>query len=360
MNYKKTVCALLISFILSTLVLTTSAFAATEDKKIERVYSYLGAGSDDTVQAKPEKPGKPSPIATVNIRNIPSGDTLYGTVLIIAQVTGIFDHVVYQVGKAAEMPMDQVDSSERYEASWTTTTDDIGSSTLVVKAKDSNDEDVASSSVSVQIVGAPVYTLRYETDCMTGQTPDAGVIEYLTNYWLGHAIVVQFDIDDQNILDPTPSDGYITEADFLALEKTYNEGPTNSKLEGGYQYTLPDKWMLYGTYADNPVDPHVGGFTYVVRIGRDYVAGNYIFIANEMIESWESENNIPVKGGEVIVTGHETGHSIGIVVGAGGEKYDTDYYSIMSYMRLENAKDMKDYWYYSKEYWSTRNLGYYD
>jgi len=40
-------------------------------------------------------------------------------------------------------------------------------------------------------------------------------------------------------------------------------------------------------------------------------------------------------------------------------KYDPDYYSIMSFMRIENGKYMSSYWYYSKEYWTTANKGYY-
>jgi hypothetical protein len=39
--------------------------------------------------------------------------------------------------------------------------------------------------------------------------------------------------------------------------------------------------------------------------------------------------------------------------------YDSDYYSIMSTMRMENAKYMSGYWYYSKEYWATANKNYY-
>jgi len=115
--------------------------------------------------------------------------------------------------------------------------------------------------------------------------------------------------------------------------------------------------MLYGTWDQ---DSSVGGYTYVAFIGRDLVAGNYIFIADAMIYAWEASNSIPSNGGEVIVTCHEAGHSIGIAVLRGtSEKYDPDAYSIMSYMRLQNAKDMTYYWYYSKEYWSTANLNYY-
>ncbi len=77
-----------------------------------------------------------------------------------------------------------------------------------------------------------------------------------------------------------------------------------------------------------------------------------------MIQDWQNDYNIGSAGGELIVTGHEAGHSIGILVG-GSEKYDPDYYSIMSYMRMQNSKYIAPYWYYSGQYWATANLDYY-
>jgi hypothetical protein len=38
--------------------------------------------------------------------------------------------------------------------------------------------------------------------------------------------------------------------------------------------------------------------------------------------------------------------------------YDSDYYSIVSGIRMQNPKYMARYWYYSKEYWATANLNY--
>jgi len=115
--------------------------------------------------------------------------------------------------------------------------------------------------------------------------------------------------------------------------------------------------MLYGTWD---ASSNVGGYTYIAFSGKDLIGGNYIFIADAMIDNWESQNSIPSSGGEVIVTCHEAGHSIGIAVLRGtSEKYDPDAYSIMSYMRLQNAKDMADCWYYSEEYWATANLSHY-
>lgn len=115
--------------------------------------------------------------------------------------------------------------------------------------------------------------------------------------------------------------------------------------------------MLYGTWY---TDPNVGGYTYVDIVGGDLLAGNYIFIADAMVDNWEAGYGITDEGGEVIVTAHEAGHAIGIAKLSGGyEVYDSDYYSIMSYMRIENGKYMSGYWYYSKEYWATANLSYY-
>ena len=353
MKYKRIVSALVMCCFLSTMILTVPV-VATNEQKTEREYTYLSNETCDSVQVKPDKPGKPSPkpTATVDIRNIPSGDTLYGTVLIIAQVKGTFTSAVFQVDNGAESAMVRVDSTDRYEASWTTS--GTGQHTLSVKAQDSTGNDVATSSVSVTVVSAPLYEVRYEIDYIEGHQPDPGMLDYLKNYWLGHGIDVEFTINQQ-VSDPTP-DGIISDNDFWTLENEYNGGPDNSATYG-YQFTLQDKWMLYGTkYTVS----NVGGYTYVGQLRRDCVGGNYIFIADGMIDQWETQNGIPSNGGEVIVTGHEAGHSICILVGTRSEKYDTDYYSMMSLMRLENAKAMENYWYYSKEYWSTANLSYYD
>jgi hypothetical protein len=340
---KKIMCfLLLLSFILA---LASPVLAIPEEEKLDRVYSYL------SLEDKPlAKPGKPV-TTSVSIRNIPSGDTVYNQVLVIAQATGTFDSVVYQIDGGSET-VTRVGSTDRYQATWDTT-GLAGVHTLTVKAK-SGTNVVASDSVSVTVVASFQWELYYEIDWIDGHYPSQAVLDYMVNYWAGHAIKVTYTIDDQ-VSDPTP-DGIISTSDFWTIENQNNEGADNS-LNNGYQYTLKEKWMLYGTQDK---DSNVGGYTYVAFIGRDLVAGNYIFIADAMIDAWEASNSIPSDGGEVIVTCHEAGHSVGIAVLRGiSEKYDPDAYSIMSYMRLQNAKDMVDYWYYSKEYWATANLNYY-
>jgi hypothetical protein len=344
---KKIVCCLLLlSFILA---LASPVLAVPEERKLDCVYSYL------SLEDKPlAKPGKPV-TTSLGIRNIPSGDTVFDKVLVIAQVTGTFTKVVFQVGSSAAVDMAKVDSTDRYEASWDTNSLSAGSYTFTIKAEDANNKQLASASVTVNVVKSIKYHLRYEIDYVTGYMPSTNVLDYMVSYWRGHAIEVTYTIDDE-IKDSIATDGVISSSDFWALENKYNDGTTNS-AKYGYQYTLPEKWMLYGTWD---VNSNVGGYTYVAFSGKDLIGGNYIFIAGAMIDNWETINDIPSDGGKVIVTCHEAGHSIGIAVIRGiSEKYDPDVYSIMSYMRLQNAKDMVNYWYYSKEYWATANLNYY-
>jgi hypothetical protein len=326
------------------LTLISPALAASQENKLVKVYSLL--------EDKPEaKPGKPSG-TSVSIRNLASGDTVYSEVLIIAQATGTFDSVVYQINDGPETGMVQVGSSDRYQATWDTGTSSPGPYTLTVKAKSSTS--VVSTSTDIMVVGGYQSEVYYEIDYMAGHAPSTSVLDYMVNYWKSRAVLVTYKIDTA-VADPTPGDSYISDSDFWILEKGNNDGADNSRY--GYAYTSAEKWMLYGTWDSSS---NVGGYTYVAISGKDLVAGNYIFIADSMIDNWEVAYGIPSDGGAVIVTCHEAGHSVGIAVLRGGaEKYDADYYSIMSYMRLQNAKDMTGYWYYSKEYWSTTNLSLY-
>jgi hypothetical protein len=196
---------------------------------------------------------------------------------------------------------------------------------------------------------------------MIGHSPPASVGAYLQNYWKGFAIQVTFKLDDV-VADPTPSDGTITDSDFWNIENNYNDvWKYDDRAQGSPatgKYTLREKWMLYGTWASSST---TGGYTYITRSGSDVPAGNYIFIADSMIDNWEATNAVPNEGGEAIVVCHEAGHSIGIckLSATYTEVYDSDYYSVMSNMRMQNARNMALYWYYSKEYWATTNLSYY-
>ena len=321
---------------------------ATSTSGPVRVESYLAPKDKPPKPPTPDRPTKTS----VDIRNIPSGETVYSSVLIIAEVKGTFDEVVFQVDGGLEVPMGQVGSTERYEVTWETGGIATAGHTLTVNAKSSGSV-VASDSVDVTVVTGYQWELYYEIDYITSNPPEQSVLEYQISYWAGHAIKVSYKVD-QGIEDPN-GDGIITSTEFWQLEVIYNDGDDNA---GGNpnngKYTLKEKWMLYGSQDS---DPDVGGYTWVLGDGS---AGNYIFIADSMIDTWESDYSIPNDGGEVTVVCHETGHSIGILVTRGPrEKYDSDNYSVMSMMRLENAKYMAGYWYYSKEYWATRNMEYY-
>jgi len=302
---------------------------------------------------------QPMATATVNIRNIRSSDYVYSTVLIVAQVTGTFSTVVYQIDSGTQRSMSRVGSTNRYQASWDTTAVSAGTHTLYVKAKSSSGTVVGSASVSVNVVTNYKWELYYEIDYMNGHTPPASMLTYITNYWKGHAVKFNYQLDDV-VTDPTPGDGYISDNDFWSIENSYNNvWMYDDRSHGGAspQYFLKEKWMLYGSWYSSS---NVGGYTYVSVSGSDLLAGNYIFIADSMVDNWEASLGITNEGGEIIVTAHECGHSIGIAKLSGGyEVYDSDYYSIMSSMRTQNAKSMSGYWYYSKEYWATYNMGYY-
>ncbi len=354
---KKAVCILFI--VLFALSIAAPVLATHEEQKMEKVISYL---------AKPEgqgKPTKPGPTATVSIRNIPSGDTVYGSVLVVAQASGAAS-VVCKIG-SVEATMSLVAGSDRYVATLDTKSYAGTTQTITIEARGNTGNILAKTLVNVNVATGYLYKLYYEIDCIAGYSPSPTVLQYLTGYWGAHAIEFNYLIDDKTIADPTPS-SEVTSSDFWYIEKNNNDGVGDyggdeavvlQDSNGNYYgksgfFTSKAKWMLYGDWDAS--SSNVGGYTYVVSSGRDYVGGNYIFIAEAMIQNWESGF---APGGEAIVAMHEAGHSVGIVIGTGGEKYDTDYYSIMSLMRTQNAKAMAGNWYYSKEYWSAANLNYY-
>lgn len=125
---------------------------------------------------------------TVNIRSIPLGDYVYSTVLIVAQATGTFGSVVYQIDSGAQQPMTRVGTTGRYQASWDTTTGAAGAHPLYVRAKSSSGSVVASASVSVNVVTSYRWEVYYEIDYIVGHVPPAVMLTYIQNYWKGHAV----------------------------------------------------------------------------------------------------------------------------------------------------------------------------
>lgn len=300
--------------------------------------------------AKPSWAGKPDKSKTsVNILNIPDGETVMGSVTVIVEAKGDFTSV-----KLGETLMSPIENGERYCATWMA--QQTGPTTIFVEAKDIDGDTVASDSVDVHVVNDYLWAINLEIDYISGSPPNDAVLSYLQNYWGGFAIQVSYSVG-QAIADPD-NNGEITSSEFWSIEATYNEGSDNA---GGNPnngvYTSSEKWMLWGTWDDNS---YVGGYTYVVIDKKDALAGNYIFIADSMIDNWELNNGMTMDNGEIIVTCHELGHSIGILQLRGqSEKYDPDRYSIMSTMNIENALYMEDNWYYSASYWDTKNLEYY-
>jgi len=352
---KKTLYLLVLLSLVASIAAPTFAVSDTVIERLET--SIVG----DPV---PDEPivDSPSPVllATVNIRNINNKEYVYSNLLIIASVTGFFSKVYYQIDSGAKYPMTKVGTTNRFQAVWNTLTATAAPHTLWVKAVNLLGMTVGSAYVYVTVVRSFRYRLYYEIDYMSGHYPPASVLNYMKAYWQGHATQVTFRVDDL-VTDPTPADGKITTSDFWKIEKAKNDvWMYDDRSFGGVskKFTLKEKWMLYGTYADSPT---TGGYCYIVRSGSDVLAGNYIFIADSMLDKWEYANGVPYDGAEEVVVMHEAGHSIGIakLSATYTEVYDSDYYSVMALIRVQNAKYMALRWYYSKEYWATANRAYY-
>ena len=112
MQKKTMVCSIFcVIFIVATVM---PVFAApTEDTT--RVNSYLAKPDSPPGLTKPPKPDKNA--VSVDIRNIASGETLMGTVLVIAEVEGDFETVVLEVNGVSDV-MEQVGATNRYQTSW--------------------------------------------------------------------------------------------------------------------------------------------------------------------------------------------------------------------------------------------------
>jgi hypothetical protein len=301
--------------------------------------------------AKPSWAGKPDKSATsVNILNIPDGETVMGSVTVIVEAKGDFDSIELQ-----GTSMSPVGYGDRYYATWNALSS--GDTSILVEAKLTNGDTTAFDLVPVTVESDYKWAVYIEVDWIEGHYPNTDVLDYLVSYWSGFAIQVSYSVEDQAVADPMNQYDVITSSEFWGIEAGYNDGYDNA---GGNPntgvYTSSEKWMLWGTWDENV---NVGGYTYVVIDRKDALGGNYVFIADAMIDAWQTEE-MTKDNGKVIVACHELGHSIGILQLRGqSEKYDPDLYSIMSTMNTENALYMENNWYYSSSYWDTKNLEYY-
>lgn len=310
-----------------------------------------------TLYARPPGVGKPpkKPSASVDIRSVgadslPDHIMLGADIEIIAEVTGDqITSVSFSIDNGPTNPMFQWGSSNRYFGTWSTS--GVGDHTIKVWAENDQGNELAADTAVITVVDSYQGTLYYEIDWMVPVPQE--ILDYWTAYWDSRAIQLIYKIDDGP--EVIPYDAVVTQDEFWILEAMYNDhefesyGTTDDR--GGNVFDSQEKWVLWGSWDENS---NVGGYTWVSIEGKDLVCGNYIFIAAEMC------HNFGGIGAQVVVMMHEAGHSIGVAVlrvrgPRISEVYDADYYSIMSHMRTENC-GFTDHWYYSFEYWGTRNL----
>ena len=266
-------------------------------------------------------------------------------------------------------------TTEMLTFSWDTTglegTYTIKAQAILADDEDPADNTLTDGTVTVSALGAPptaTHDLFIEIDYMVGHAPTPEVLDYIKWYYMGNnpsgeLINVTFYVDDV-----VPYDPRVTNVEFWAIEAAYNDlgndayGTGDAVFGTSGVYSSKWKWVLYGTTVEGY--PNVVGYTYVVitRVGwsHDLLAGNYIFIADETADNWALSAGIESYGPEAVVLMHEMGHSIGIgkLSWQGAEVYDSDKYSVMANLTIYNA-GLNEAWYYSDEYWVTRNMEYY-
>lgn len=317
----------------------------------------VSAGNVAVVNARPWEDPDP-PASSFNIRNLGTGSVIDyvlvgSSVEIIVQSS--ISPVYYSIDGGSNVLMTQFGTTERYYASWIPSS----TGTYTITAISGSESD----SATVQAVGDYVAHLYFEIDYMVGHEPSQNVLDYWVAYWDSRAIELVYKIDDVIPYTDQVSDVYAYEAQYNDWEfQAY--GTQDDRCYGDSSQSVflsQEKWMLYGSYYSSQ---STGGLTYVSLDGTDDLGGNYIFIADEMIENFEASYGIPNHGAEACVTMHEAGHAIGILIASSkgrsvSEVYDAaDYYNIMSSMHTENC-GFDTHWYYAANYWNTRNIGYY-
>jgi len=348
---------LLAIFVVSALPCVSSGFTVNSQASVSVVKAEQRWGRDRTPP-------------TVEILSPADGKTVSGIITISASATDNVrvKKVEYRVDTGTWIAMSYVGDST-YEAEWNTTSVYDGVHTITVKATDTSNN-VGEDSITVTTANGitpPPPTIEYELfieiDYMEGHKPTDKVLAYIHSYYYERGINVTFYVNDTVPYDPS-----VTDAEFWAIEAKYNNkgddkyGASDPVFGTAGVYSSKWKWVLYGTTVEGY--PNVVGYTYVViaKVGLTYdlLAGNYIFIADETADSWSSSNSLNPGGAEAVVLMHEMGHSIGIAVLSrlGAEVYDSDTYSVMSYLNVNNA-GLYWAWYYSDKYWATRNMKYY-
>jgi len=378
MSKKRTVMAISLLIMLGTLSVV-AAFPFVMEPGIAVVKDYT------VVNIKPPNPGggKGDVIKTeIHVRNLGHGDIedhlrIGAEVNVIAQVFGSNDVTVdFSIDNEYVGPMFRIadwqpdrELAAVYKGTWWI--DPLkyfdGYHTVTVTGNADFLRKPIEDTHEFKIVSIYEAELWYEIDYMEGFIPDPIALEYWADYWDDHAILVHYTVDQSVPWNPS-----LTMDDFWSIEVEYNSNSLGAGMQTEVDgwYTRNTKWMLWADHMEDPynpgqADPYVGGFTYVAidlkkgRCNSDMLGGDYSAIFKGMIEESYSETDW-VLGGEACVAMHEAGHSIGIsmVNKIGNECYDSDSYSVMSYMSNDNAM-LTDNWFYSWFLWGKRNIGYY-
>ncbi len=291
--------------------------------------------------------GYPSGTASLSICNIKADEIVPNSFPVVARVTVPFATIVCQINSGTEYSMSRIGISDHYQYEFSGAP--TGSRmTLRVTIRNSAGTTINSQQITIEITNEILYSMTIEVDCIVGQTPGSGVLADVEDFYESMGIAITFNIDDTNIPDPTPTDGYITDSDFDAIRQSY--------YDGDIRYNSPNKYLLYCNYHPTGAK----GYTAcdVNDVTNEINGGNCIRIFKAKCVDFENLLAVTNHGAEVDVLIHEIAHAIGIgIMNAGGEDYGTDRYNCMNWCLLENSKLMNNYWYIDGYYWAQRNFG---
>jgi hypothetical protein len=239
------------------------------------------------------------------------------------------------------------------------------------------DDKGATGQISNELFIHPLqWELFIEIDYITGHEPTAEVLTYIEKYYRDNGINIVLHKDDE-VSDPTPDDGVITENDFWTIENQWNRVFLEDDRAFGdkrnAKFNLGEKWVLFGTVDGIPEHKDWSGYTGLPSSplgpwpGVSDTGGNYVFIADEYNDRRASYLGVTAEKTEAVVLMHELGHTIGILKlkwdWSQWRKYVEDIrgrpsWSVMSTLSQTNcnAEPIR----YSQADWNLRDMEYYE